>query len=117
MRAYSLDLRQRVAEACDEGSLTRPEIAALLQVGESWIRRLLQRRRATGSLAPQPHAGGAPAALTAKQRQRLADLVAADPDATLAELAQRLRVAVSVPTVWRVLLLLGLPRKKVPRRQ
>jgi transposase len=114
MRAYSLDLRQRVAEACDEGALSRPEIAALFLVSESWIRRLLQRRRATGSLAPQPHAGGRPASLSAAQRQRLAALVAADADATLAELARRLRVSVSVPTIWRALVQLDLPRKKSP---
>lgn len=112
MRTYSLDLRERVAAACDEGVFSRPEIAEQFGVCTSWIRRLLQRRRTSGSLAPLPHAGGAPPALNAVRRQRLADLVAADPDATLAELARRLRVPVSVSTLSRVLAHLGLPRKK-----
>lgn len=114
MRTYSLDLRERVAAACDEGVLNRPEIAEQFHVSTSWIRRLLQRRQASGSLAPRPHAGGRAPCLTSARRQRLADLVAADPDATLAELARRLRVPVSQSTLSRVLARLGLPRKKSP---
>jgi len=82
MRAYSFDLRQRVAAVCDEGVLSRPEIAELFAVSTAWIRRLLQRRRETSSLAARPHAGGVPPRLNDSQRQRLADLVAAMPDAT-----------------------------------
>jgi putative transposase len=56
---YSLDLRQRVVAACDEGKLTRNEISDLYEVGESAIYEWLQRRRTTGSIAPKPHTGGA----------------------------------------------------------
>ena len=47
MEAYALDLRQR---AVDAGQLRRPQIA----VSTSWIRRLVQCRRETGSIAPSP---------------------------------------------------------------
>ena len=112
MEAYSLDLRRRVAEACDAGIHTREEIADLFQVSVAWIRRLLQRRRETGSLERRPHAGGHPPALDDVHRQRLVVLVAEDPDATLTELRARLRVAVSLGTLCRTLARLGLPRKK-----
>ncbi len=58
MAAYSLDLRERVVAACDEGIDTRAEIAGRSSVSQSWIRRLLQRRRETGSIAPEPRGGG-----------------------------------------------------------
>jgi hypothetical protein len=54
MAAYSMDLRERVVAACDEGIDTRAEIADRFSASESWIRRLLQRRRETGSIAPKP---------------------------------------------------------------
>jgi transposase len=47
--SYSLDLRQRVIAACDEGQLSRREIAELYQVGESTIYEWLNRRRETNA--------------------------------------------------------------------
>src|SRR6516225_9471380 len=54
MKTYSQDLRERVVKACDKGDHTRVEIAALFGVSTAWVRRLLQRRRETGSAAPRP---------------------------------------------------------------
>src|SRR5947209_9642789 len=58
MKPYSQDLRERVVRACDERRGTRAQIAELFHVSTAWIRRLLQRRRETGSIAARPHAGG-----------------------------------------------------------
>jgi transposase len=112
MAAYSMDLRQRVVAACDEGMETRAEIAERFSVSESWIRRLLQRLRQTGSIAPMPHGGGQPPAFDARAAQRLRRAVAADPDATLKELARASGVACSTSAVDRALLHLGITRKK-----
>ena len=84
MRPYSQDLRERVVCACDEGRGTRQQIADLFGVSAAWIRRLLQRRRETGSFASMPHGGGTPLKLTAQHRDRLLVLVTEQPDATLA---------------------------------
>lgn len=81
---YSLDLRQRVIAACDEGRLKRHEVAALYNVGESTIYEWLKLREATKSLAPKPHTGGRSSELDAAV---LDELVAAENDRTLAEYA------------------------------
>lgn len=112
MQTYSMDLRQRVVAACDEGLETRVEIAERFSVSESWIRRLLQRRRESGSIAPKPHGGGQPPAFDTQAAQRLRRAVAATPDATLKELAQASRVACSLSAVDRALRRLGITRKK-----
>jgi len=116
MKAYSMDLRERVAAACDAGELTRAEVAGQFSVSETFIRRLLGRRERTGSLAPKPHAGGFKSALDAGVRAVLRGLVGEQPDATLAELRERLAercgVSVSVARVCQVLGELKLPRKK-----
>ena len=115
MRTYSYDLRERVVRACDEGRGTRRQIASLFGVSTAWVRRLLQRRRQTGSFAAKPHAGGPPPKLTPERCDRLAVLVTAQPDATLAELRDRLGMAVHLSTVCRALARLGLPVKKKSR--
>lgn len=112
MKAYSQDLRERVARACDEGRGTRQQIADLFGVSTSWIRRLLQRRRETGSLAALPHAGGPAPKLDDQRRARLLALVTEQPDATLAELRDRLGAPVHLSTVARALARLGWPVKK-----
>jgi transposase len=53
MRAYSMDLRERVVAAVDRGT-PRKEIVHMLGVSEPTIRRYLRLRRETGSVAPKP---------------------------------------------------------------
>jgi transposase len=112
MRPYSLDLRERIAAAVDahDGSIRR--LARLFRVSTSFIVRLLQRRRATGTTAPEPHRGGPPPALGPADLNRLADLVRQRPDATLEQLKQRGGFGCSLKTLWYALDRLGLTRKK-----
>ena len=112
MVAYSEDLRQRVVQACDEGVLTREEIAENFHVSTSWIRRLLQRRRETGSISALPGGRGPQPKLGEAQRERLAQLVKKYPDATLAELRKKGRLACSLATIHRALKSLRLTFKK-----
>jgi transposase len=109
---YSLDLRQRVLAAVDAKAATRDAIAARFDVSTAWIRRLVQRRRQTGAIAPLPHRGGPAPALGPDHRDRLRELVADRPDATLAELRDRLAAPVGIMTVARALKALRLPLKK-----
>jgi transposase len=53
MRAYSMDLRERVLAAVDRAT-PRKEIVRTLGVSEPTIRRYLRLRRETGSVAPKP---------------------------------------------------------------
>lgn len=112
MAAYSQDLRQRVLDAIarEEGSLR--QIARRFVVSLSFVVRLLQLHRHTGSIAPRPPGGGHPAALGPDDLERLKELVRQQPDATLDELRQRLGASCSLTTIWRALEKLRPPRKK-----
>jgi len=112
MNPYSMDLRERVVRACDEGLGTRKAIAERFGVSTAWIRRLLQRRRQTGSIAARPHGGGRRAKFAGKRLDRLKQLVQEDPDATLEELLARSGVDASLMAVHRALERLGCRRKK-----
>lgn len=114
MKAYSMDLRERVIAACDEGGATQEQIAARFAVSVRWIRDLLKRRRETDSIAPRPHGGGRAPAFDAEAAGRLREAVRTDADATLRELGQAAGVACSAAAVYRALDRLGITRKKSP---
>ena len=111
--AYAMEFREAVARAYDEcGSSI--EVADQFNCSESWVRRLIQRRRETGSLAPRPNRLPNNNKLDASDLERLRKLILETPDMTLAELAEALDNKVSVPTVWRATQTLKLPLKKSP---
>lgn len=110
MKPYSMDLRQRVLQDCDAGLATK-QVAAKYRVSASWVRRLKQRRRQTGQVAPAtPRPGPKPSWLGYADRLRQA--VRQTPDATLEELRDQLGLAVALSTLWRACQALGLSVKK-----
>lgn len=111
--AYPMEFRVLVAAAYDEcGSSI--EAAEEYNCSESWVRRLIQRRRETGSLEPLTPKRPDTRKLDDEDLERLRTLIAGRPDMTLAELAEALGHKASVPTVWRATQALGLPLKKRP---
>ena len=117
MRPYSMDLRERVVGACDGKAARREEIARRFGVSTAWIRRLLQRRRETGSIAPWPQHAGRKPALDDRKMERLRRLVERQPDATLRELKDRLGVTISNGAMIRALRVLKLTLKKSRSRR
>lgn len=116
MKAYSLDLRQRVVQAYEQGQGSIPEIAERFGVGTAFVKKMLRQWRSTGDLAPRAHGGGKPASLAAHHRQLLKRQVREQSDISLAELQSLLdeqeSVNVHVSTISRALAALGLPLKK-----
>ena len=115
MKPYSQDLRDRIIQALEAGTETQGAIAERFCVSGSFVEKLWQRWRQSGSSAAKPHAGGRQGALK-DHLELLRTEVAKQPDATLAELRDRL-VAVQGPrvspaTICRALQRLRLPLKK-----
>ena len=112
MRPYSIDLRERIVAAIDRGEHSLRQIARLFSVDLSFLVRLLQRRRATGSVQPKPHGGGPTPKLDAAAVERLRALVRQQPDATLTELRDRLGIPCHIATIARALHRHGITHKK-----
>lgn len=112
MQAYSNDLRQRVVAAVERAEHSFREIARLFFVDLSTVVRWLQRHRKTGSVQPKPHGGAPRRKLDAAAEARLLDLVRDQPDATLAELRDRLGVPCHIMTIARALKRHDITRKK-----
>jgi len=114
-RPYSVDLRERVVRAVENGA-SRRATAAKFEVSISFVVKLLQRWRRCGTVQPD-RIGGAKRSALAAHAERVRALVAAEPDLTIAELRQRLAtedIAVSRSGLGRFLIAAGLTRKKRP---
>jgi transposase len=86
-------------------------VAAKYEVSRAWVHRLVQRRRETGSIAPRKQTTFRRRVL-AGHETRLAALITAQPDATLAELRDALPTTAALSTLWGAIARLRLTVKK-----
>lgn len=111
MEAIPQRMRELIIRKYDQGCSTA-EIAEALGTSKSGTRRIRQVMRERGSLEPRRGTPGRKGALTEERAAGLRALVAADPDATLPELRDRLGVTADRRTVGRWVRSLGLVLKK-----
>jgi transposase len=108
MEAYSMDLRERVLADAEEG-LGTTATAKKYKVSPAWVRRLKQHKRERGDIVPRNGGGSRGRKI---DRDRLAELSKAQPDATLVELRDRLGVSVTPWAICKALRELKLTYKK-----
>jgi transposase len=116
MKAYSIDLRQRIVNAYHEAEGSVREVAKRFVVTPKTVQNYLNLERTTGRLAPRPHGGGPAAKLDEGGVQQVRTLLEEKNDQTLQELteqlAERHHVQVSRSTMWRAVARMGMTRKK-----
>src|SRR5687768_426436 len=113
VKPYSMDLRERVAQAgVSEGSAR--EAGRQFSVGASTAIRWVKRWRETGDVSPG-QVGGHREKLLNDHKQWLMERFASEPDVTLRRLLAELEergVAVSYGTLWNFVHTEGLSFKK-----
>ena len=112
-KPYSDDLRERVIAAIEAGH-TREEVAELFNMALSTVGGFIKRKRETGSVSPDKFGGYKTFSLE-PHTDLVKELVAEQPDSTLAELQARLekrKVKVSQSGIFRFLRHLKLTFKK-----
>ena len=116
MKAYSIDLRQKIIEVYENEEISQRQLAKRFRVALSFIVKLIKQYRETGEIAPKPFRGGVKLKLTPEQLESLANLIENNNDATLEELCQLLQekigVTVSRATMGRMTQRLKLTVKK-----
>jgi transposase len=114
MRAFSLDLRQRVVDALQSGQ-TRPQVSERFGVSLATIDRLARQWRQTQDLNPRPIPGRA-RAITETEREILQTLVSTQEDPTLSSLSkaweEKTGKKISLSALQRNLVWLGYSHKK-----
>jgi len=114
MNTYPMELRRRVLDAVDNNLGTQQKIAKTFSVSAIWIRKLLQRRRETGSVEPLPRTQGRKPAFRGTNLGQLNDFVKKHPDATLEEIKEHFssKVDCSLVAIHYTLKRLGWRYKK-----
>ena len=85
MKAYALDLRERVVAACQAGG-KQEAVADQFSVSLSFVAKLLRRHRTRGSAAALPPGRGPVPRLAGPALAQLSACLRQTPDATLDEL-------------------------------
>ena len=115
MKAYSLDLREKIVAAHLENHNSIRTVANIFAVSKSLVQKLVKQQRLDGNL--QPKQPGKPrASYLTNAEAELRELVAEHPDATLVELckffADKTGNWVGRSAMCQALQKLGLNRKK-----
>jgi transposase len=116
MRAYSLDLRERVVKAVDEGQ-SIAGVAARYELSERTVKRYLKRRKERGNIKADVSPGRR-RLIAQEQEVALIRQSESYPDATVEQHRDRWnkgkRIKVSSATMCRALLRIGQTLKKRP---
>ena len=112
MKALSLDLRQRILAAYDQGGNTRQQVADRFAVSLGVVKKLLAQRRRTGDIAPGYARCGRKPKILPTHRKRLRALVGRTPDLTLVQLRAATGLKCSLVAIHYVLVQAGLTYKK-----
>jgi len=114
MRAYSIDLKERLVRAEAEGQPMR-EVARRFEVAVTTVKRAVVQWRETGSLARRPIPGG-PRKIGREREAVLRARLEAVPDATVLEHCRWWQdeqgEVLSEATMWRAMRRLGWTHKK-----
>ena len=118
VRAYSVDLRERVVAAVVAEGWSQAQAARVYGVSEPSVSRFVAVYEMGGDLAARQGGGGPKKLRLAAHRQALREHLEAEPDLDLAarcaHLAHTEGVHVSVSTLWREVRALNFTRKKRP---
>ena len=103
MKAISMDLRQRIVDAYDQGDTTRQKVAERFGVSLAFVKKLLSRRKRFGTIAPFLDRVGRKRAISPEGQQALRKHLSHHPGATLSELRDAVGLACSLVTVFNTL--------------
>jgi transposase len=107
MKAYSLDLRQKIVEVYESGAVTQRELAEQFQVSLNFIVTLLRRWRNDETLLPKKRGAVMKPLLTPEIMQFLDEQIKKECDLSLQQLVELVRekykISVSTKTMSRML--------------
>lgn len=114
MKAYSIDLRERIVQAVEQGT-TKSRVARIFSVSLATVKNYVRQVQQTGSLEPRP-IPGRPREIPPEQAAALVAQLRSQQGATLAELVSAWKeasgVVVSIATMSRAIARVKWTRKK-----
>ena len=106
MKAYSVDLRQKIIEVHEHENISIRKLAERFHVAKSFIQKLLKQYRETGDITPQTQGGSPAPKINGEHLITLGEIIDANNDATLEELCilleEKTQIKVSRATMVRI---------------
>jgi transposase len=100
-RAFSDDLRRRIATASERGEGSCRVLAKRFGVSWEYVRKVRQQLKRTGRITRQPQSRyGVPSRLSEPVKARMLALVEAQADITIDELREKIKADVGVRASW-----------------
>ena len=114
MKAYPIELRERVLSAYDSGQYSLNQISDQYQVTVRWIQKLRRQRDQEGDISPKPQNQGRKPAFSGDSLKALDEFVLSNPDATLEEIKEHFlgKIDCSIVAIHNALKKLGWRYKK-----
>ncbi len=117
MKPYSDDLRLRIIQTLQANESSQAAIAVRFAVGKSFVEKLWNRFRTTGSYQAKTKYVRGPARYLKNDEAVLRELVGKQPDATLEELCEAVAEATNKPRVTSATMCVELQRLKLPLKK
>jgi transposase len=111
-KALSLDLRERIVEACEGKEGTREEVARRFKVSLGMVKKLLMQKKRTGDVGARYRFCGRKGRLMSEHGEELKELILREPDVTLAEMKERLGLGCTIGAIHWMVGKMGLTYKK-----
>ncbi len=116
MKAYSLDLRQKIVNLYEQGNISQRQLAKQFDVALSFVQKMIRQKLELGHVEPKIRLNQTQTKLNQEQLMVLEQLVTDNNDATLVELREMLfektQVMIGRSTVDRMLTKLNITVKK-----
>lgn len=113
MKPLSMDLRERLVNAYENGEGSYAEIAERFSVSKAVVGKLTRQKRNLGTLDPQTHLRGRKPAVIGEAETKLRQHLCDHPDATLQQRLDVMKLECTVKTMWTTLRRWGWRYKKV----
>lgn len=84
MKAYSIDFRQKIVKAYEQGKTSIRQVASRFDVSKAFVQKLLKQKKMKGHVEPGKQGGSIKSELD-NYKTQLAEMVEKYPDATLSE--------------------------------
>ena len=115
MKPYSIDFREKIVRAYEQGNTSIRQVASRFDVSKALVQKLLKQKKIKGHVEPGKQGGGMKSELD-KYKTELREMVEKYPDATLSEYCEywgeTYNQWVSSSAMCRALQRLQLTRKK-----
>jgi transposase len=115
-RAYSDDLRRKFLQAYEKKKGTLEQLAERFEVSVGWAKKISARRTRTGQIERPPWRRGPVSRVTVVVQDWMREQIRRQPDLTLRELQEQLKLAqglgLSIGRLWLALRQMGLRHKK-----